>query len=73
MEMPSVGCSNITIEKEYRWKGYGKSTYFELAKLAANNRKILRSAPDKSRTPASTRVWESLVRDGYAKKVNDRY
>lgn len=73
MEMPSIGGSNITIEKEYRGKGYGKATYFELAKLAANNGKILRSAPDKSRTPASTRVWESLVRDGYAKKVNDRY
>ena len=73
MEMPSVGGSNITIEKEYRGKGYGKATYFELAKLAANNGKILRSAPDKSRTPASTRVWESLVRDGYAKRVNDRY
>lgn len=73
MEMPSVGGSNITIEEEYRGKGYGKATYFELAKLAANNGKILRSAPDKSRTPASTRVWESLVRDGYAKKVNDRY
>lgn len=69
MEMPSVGGSNITIEKEYRGKGYGKATYFELAKLAANNGKILRSAPDKSRTPASTRVWESLVRDGYAKRV----
>ena len=73
MEMPSVGGSNITIEKEYRGKGYGKATYFELAKFAANNGKILRSAPDKSRTPASTRVWESLVRDGYAKRVNDRY
>lgn len=73
MEMPSVGGSNITIEEEYRGKGYGKATYFELAKLAANNGKILRSASDKSRTPASTRVWESLVRDGYAKRVNDKY
>ena len=73
MEMPSVGGSNITIEKEYRGKGYGKAAYFELAKFAANNGKILRSAPDKSRTPASTRVWESLVRDGYAKKVDNRY
>ena len=73
MDMPSVGGSNITIEEEYRGKGYGKATYFELAKLAANNGKILRSASDKSRTPASTRVWESLVRDGYAKRVNDRY
>ena len=34
---------------------------------------ILRSAPAKSRTPASTRVWESLVRDGYAKQNGDRY
>lgn len=73
IEMPSVGGSNITIEKEYRGKGYGKAAYFELAKFAANNGKILRSAPDKSRTPASTRVWESLVRDGYAKKVDNRY
>lgn len=73
MEMPSVGGSNITIEKEYRGKGYGKATYFELAKLAANNGKILRSASDKSRTPASTRVWESLTRDGYAKRVDNRY
>ena len=73
MEMPSVGGSNITIEKEYRGKGYGKAAYFELAKFAANNGKILRSAPDTSRTPASTRVWESLVRDGYAKRVNYRY
>lgn len=73
MEMPSVGGSNITIEEEYRGKGYGKAAYFELAKLAANSGKILRSASDKSRTPASTRIWESLVRDGYAKKVNDRY
>lgn len=73
IEMPSVGGSNITIEEEYRGKGYGKAAYFELAKFAANNGKILRSAPDKARTPASTRVWESLVRDGYAKKVNNRY
>lgn len=73
MEMPSVGGSNITIEKEYRGKGYGKAAYFELAKFAFNNGKILRSAPDNSRTPSSTRVWESLVRDGYAKKVNNRY
>lgn len=73
LDMPSVGGSNITIEKEYRGKGYGKAAYFEIAKLAANNGKILRSAPDKSRTPASTRVWESLKRDGYARKVEDRY
>ena len=73
LDMPSVGGSNITIEEEYRGKGYGKAAYFEIAKLAANNGKILRSAPDASRTPASTRVWESLVRDGYAKKTGDRY
>lgn len=73
LDMPSVGGSNITIEEEYRGKGYGKAAYFEIAKLAANNGKILRSAPASSRTEASTRVWESLVKDGYAKKVEDRY
>jgi hypothetical protein len=34
---------------------------------------ILKSAPSKSRTESSTRVWKSLVRDGYAKQNGDRY
>lgn len=72
VDMPSVG-SAVEIEHEFRGKGFGKAAYFEFAKQIAGLGKTLRSAKDKSRTPDSTRVWESLVRDGYAKKVNDRY
>lgn len=72
VSMPEVG-NPVELEEEYRGKGYGKAMYFELAKQIANKGKILRSATDSSRTPASTRVWESLVRDGYAKRINDRY
>lgn len=72
VSMPEVG-SPVELEEEYRGKGYGKAMYFEFAKQIANKGKILRSATDSSRTPASTRVWESLVRDGYAKRINNRY
>lgn len=72
VSMPEVG-NPVEIEEEFRGKGYGKSMYFELAKQIANLGRILISASDSSRTPASTRVWESLVRDGYAKKVGNRY
>lgn len=72
VSMPEVG-NPVELEEEHRGKGYGKAMYFELAKQIANKGKILRSATDSSRTPASTRVWESLVRDGYAKRINDRY
>lgn len=72
VSMSEVG-SSVELEEEHRGKGYGKAMYFEFAKQIANKGKILRSATDSSRTPASTRVWESLVRDGYAKRINDRY
>ena len=72
ISMSSVGDS-VEINKEERGKGYGKAAYFEFAKQIASLGKILRSAPDNSRTEASTRVWKSLERDGYAKKINDRY
>ena len=72
VSMPEIG-NPVELEEEHRGKGYGKAMYFELAKQIANKGKILRSATDSSRTPASTRVWESLVRDGYAKRINDRY
>lgn len=72
VSMPEVG-NPVELQEEYRGKGYGKAMYFELAKKIANMGKILRSATDSSRTPASTRVWESLVRDGYAKRINNRY
>lgn len=72
VSMSEVGDS-VELEEEHRGKGYGKAMYFEFAKQIANKGKILRSATDSSRTPASTRVWESLVRDGYAKRINNRY
>lgn len=72
VSMSSVGDA-VEIEKEFRGKGYGKAAYFEFAKRIANMGYVLTSAPLKSRTEASTRVWESLVRDGYAKKIGDRY
>ena len=72
VSMPEVG-NPVEIEEEFRGKGYGKAMYFELAKQVANLGRILTSASDSSRTPASTRVWESLVRDGYAKRVGNRY
>ena len=61
------------IEPEFRNKGYGKAAYWELGMWLSRNGSILRSAIDISRTEAATRVWESLKRDGFAKKVNDRY
>jgi hypothetical protein len=72
VSMSSVGDS-VEIDEDQRGKGYGKASYFEMAKLAAKQGLILTSAPDRSRTEASTRVWESLVRDGYAKRVENRY
>ena len=72
VSMSSVGDA-VEIEKEFRGKGYGKAAYFEFAKQMANMGYVLRSAPAKSRTEASTRVWKSLVRDGYAKEAGDRY
>lgn len=72
VSMPSVGDA-VEIEKEFRGKGYGKAAYFEFAKQVANMGYILRSAPARSRTEDTTRVWKSLERDGYARQVGDRY
>lgn len=61
------------IEEEFRGKGFGKAAYWELGMWLSRNGSILRSAMDISRTEAATRVWQSLERDGFAKKVDDRY
>lgn len=61
------------IEEEFRGKGFGKAAYWELGMWLSRNGSILRSAKDSSRTEAATRVWKSLERDGFAKKVEDRY
>lgn len=72
VSISSVGDA-VEIEKEFRGKGYGKAAYFELAKKIASLGKILRSAKVTSRTEDATRVWKSLERDGYVKRVGDRY
>lgn len=61
------------IEDEFRGKGFGKAAYWELGMWLSRNGSILRSAKDISRTEDATRVWKSLERDGFAKKVEDRY
>lgn len=61
------------IYEEYRGKGYGKASYWELGMWLSRNGSILRSARDDSRTEAATRVWRSLERDGFARKVDNRY
>lgn len=72
VDMPSVG-DNVSINEEFRNKGYGKAAYYAFGKKIADTGKIFRSAPDKSRTESATRVWKSLERDGYAKRLEDRY
>lgn len=68
----SIG-QGIEIDKEQRNKGYGKAFYYEIAVELAKKGKTLVSAKDDSRTEATNRVWKSLVKDGYAKKVGNRY
>lgn len=58
---------------EYRGQGFGKASYWELGMWLSRNGSILRSATDEHRTEAATRVWKSLERDGFAKKVDNRY
>lgn len=68
----SIG-QGIEIDKEQRNKGYGKAFYYEIAVELAKKGKTLVSAKDDNRTEATNRVWKSLVKDGYAKKVGNRY
>lgn len=68
----SIG-QGIEIDKEQRNKGYGKAFYYEIAVELAKKGKTLVSAKDDSRTEATNRVWKSLIKDGYAKKVGNRY
>lgn len=72
IDINSVAGSSY-IEEEFRGKGFGKAAYWELGMWLSRNGSILRSAKDISRTEAATRVWKSLERDNFAKKVEDRY
>ncbi len=72
VEMSSVG-NNVSIISEYRNKGYVKAAYFEFAKNIALAGKTLRSASRHNISKDALRVWDSLVRDGYAKNVGLYY
>lgn len=55
------------INTKYRGKGYGYQAYVELAKQVKLEGKVLVS--DTNMTEDAIRVWEKLVKEGYANKV----
>lgn len=72
VSLASIG-QGVTIDEEFRGKGYGKAFYYQIAVELGKQGKTLVSASNSSRTEDANRVWKSLVKDGYAKKVNDHY
>lgn len=72
VSLASIGQA-VTIDKEFRGKGYGKAFYYQIAIELGKQGKTLISAADSNRTEDANRVWKSLVKDGYAKKINDHY
>ena len=72
VSLASIG-QGVTIDEEFRGKGYGKAFYYQIAVELGKQGKTLISASNSSRTEDANRVWKSLVKDGYAKKVNDHY
>ena len=72
VSLASIGQA-VTIDKEFRGKGYGKAFYYQIAIELGKQGKTLVSAADSNRTEDANRVWKSLVKDGYAKKINDHY
>ena len=55
------------IDAKYRGKGYGYQAYIELAKQVKSEGKVLVSGT--TMTEDAIRVWEKLVKEGYANKV----
>jgi hypothetical protein len=55
------------IDTKHRNKGYGYQAYVELAKQVKSEGKVLVS--DTNMTEDAIRVWEKLVKEGYANKV----
>ena len=63
--------ANTEIDQKHRGKGYGYKAYLLLAKQVKAEGKTLVS--DSTRTEDATRVWNKLVKDGYATKVGKVY
>jgi hypothetical protein len=59
------------LNEDQRGKGYGYKAYLELAKQVKAEGKVLVS--DTDRTEDANRVWNKLVKEGYANKINDVY
>lgn len=68
VSLASIG-QGVTIDEEFRGKGYGKAFYYQIAVELGKQGKTLVSASNLSRTEDANRVWKSLVKDGYAKKL----
>lgn len=72
LTFPEVGWG-LSIEPEFRGKGLGKAMYYEAAKFAARKGKTLRSASLDSVSESAKRVWNSLVKSGYATIEDNHY
>lgn len=68
----SIG-NRVELDKEFRSKGLGKAMYYAVGTEIQKHNKVLKSSSSNVRSEAATRVWESLVKDGYARKVNNYY
>lgn len=62
---------NIKLDESHIGKGYGKSTYLELIKLAGRSGKTLQSGEELSRQ--ALKVWEWLVHKGLAIKIAEGF
>lgn len=62
--------ANTNIDEQYRGRGYGKQAYMVLANIAKSENKTLRS--DSIQSIDAINLWESFVKDGYARKVTER-
>jgi hypothetical protein len=65
----SVGDELVQLKTDYRNKGYGKAAYLELAKIIKNSNATLYSSHNMSSD--ARRVWNSLMRDGYAEQYKN--
>jgi GNAT superfamily N-acetyltransferase len=72
LTFPEVGWA-LELEPEFRGKGYGKAMYYEAAKVAARKGRSLRSASLSNMSDDAKHVWESLVKNGYAKLEDNHY
>jgi hypothetical protein len=64
----SIIITTATVQNDFQGKGFGVAAYEELAQIAAQQGKRLRS--DSEVTESAVRVWESLEKRGYTVEKN---